>query len=70
MPEGKSEAFPMLCGLKRIRFTGAGRSIPACYFEITKGSPEQAADYCKKDGGFRGVWKITADDVFPLLEQM
>ncbi|GIY94101.1 hypothetical protein CEXT_2081 [Caerostris extrusa] len=40
----------MLCGLKRIRFTGAGRSIPACYFEVTKGSPEQVANYCKKDG--------------------
>ncbi|GBN60472.1 Replication-associated protein, partial [Araneus ventricosus] len=42
----------------RKRLASAKKIFPDCHLEASKGSPQQAADYCKKDGDFQEYGRL------------
>ena len=41
-----------VCFTTRKRIGAVRSLLPRCHIEVTRGTPQQAADYCKKDGSF------------------
>lgn len=53
---GEQEGTPHLQGYvvtkKRMRLPGLKKLFPRAHLEVSRGTPKQASDYCKKDGDF------------------
>ena len=42
-----------VCFTKQLRLTQLKRLMPRAHWEVMRGTPQQAADYCKKDGNYQ-----------------
>lgn len=42
-----------VCFIKAQRLTSVKKLLPRAHWEISRGTPQEASDYCKKDGNFK-----------------
>ena len=42
-----------VCFAKKLRLTALKKLMPRAHWEVMRGTPQQASDYCKKDGNYQ-----------------
>jgi len=50
--EGTAHLQGYVCFKKKLRFNAVKKLLPRAHLEVTRGTPQSAAEYCKKEGNY------------------